>query len=48
MIKLEDDVFSFGFMILESLVGPSVSARKGAFLTDELVWNSDLKQIILS
>ncbi|KAJ0048095.1 hypothetical protein Pint_15702 [Pistacia integerrima] len=36
MIKLEDDVLSFGFMILESLVGPSVSARKGAFLRDEL------------
>lgn len=37
MTKLEDDVFSFGFMILESLVRPSVSARKGAFLRDELV-----------
>ncbi|KAL5750736.1 hypothetical protein ACOSP7_025339 [Xanthoceras sorbifolium] len=36
MTKLEDDVFSFGFMLLEAIVGPSVSARKGAFLRDEL------------
>ncbi|KAI9174678.1 hypothetical protein LWI28_021105 [Acer negundo] len=36
MTILEDDVFSFGFMLIEAIVGPSVSARKGAFLRDEL------------
>ncbi|KAL9439006.1 hypothetical protein AB3S75_024630 [Citrus x aurantiifolia] len=36
MTKLEDDVFSFGFMLLESVAGPSVAARKGQFLQEEL------------
>ncbi|KAK3043287.1 hypothetical protein RJ639_002530 [Escallonia herrerae] len=35
MKSLEDDVFSFGFILLESLAGPSVSARKEAFLLSE-------------
>ncbi|KAK2978180.1 hypothetical protein RJ640_030353 [Escallonia rubra] len=35
MKSLEDDVFSFGFILLESLAGPSVSARKDAFLLSE-------------
>ncbi|KAA8540698.1 hypothetical protein F0562_024383 [Nyssa sinensis] len=34
---LEDDVYSFGFILLESLVGPSVSARRDAFLLNEMV-----------
>lgn len=36
MERLEDDVCSFGFILLESLVGPSVSARRDKFLLDEL------------
>uniref|UniRef100_A0A5B6Z0G6 Protein kinase domain-containing protein n=1 Tax=Davidia involucrata TaxID=16924 RepID=A0A5B6Z0G6_DAVIN len=34
---LEDDVYSFGLILLESLVGPSVSARREAFLLNEMV-----------
>lgn len=34
MTKLEDDAFSFGFMLLESVAGPSVAARKGQFLRE--------------
>lgn len=37
MTKLEDDIFSFGFILLESLVGPLVSAKREMFLRDELV-----------
>lgn len=37
MTKLEDDVFSFGFLLLESLVGSSVSANRRQFLREELV-----------
>ncbi|KAF8378119.1 hypothetical protein HHK36_029456 [Tetracentron sinense] len=36
MTKLEDDVYSFGFILLESLVGPSVSARGETFLLNEM------------
>lgn len=36
MTKLEDDIFSFGFILLESLVGPLVSAKREMFLRDEL------------
>lgn len=36
MTKLEDDVYSFGLILLESLVGPSVSARREAFLQNEM------------
>lgn len=36
MTTLEDDVFSFGFLLLESVAGPSVSARMGQFLREEL------------
>ncbi|XP_010519516.1 PREDICTED: probable inactive leucine-rich repeat receptor-like protein kinase At3g03770 [Tarenaya hassleriana] len=38
MSRLEDDVYSFGLILLESIVGPSVSAREEAFLRDELAW----------
>lgn len=37
MSRLEDDVYSFGLILLQSIVGPSVSAREEAFLRDELV-----------
>ncbi|KAG6686268.1 hypothetical protein I3842_11G009200 [Carya illinoinensis] len=36
MKKLEDDVYSFGFILLEALVGPSVCARREAFLLNEM------------
>lgn len=38
MKSLEDDVYSFGFILLESLVGPSVSVRKDAILLNEMVF----------
>lgn len=37
MTSLEDDVYSFGFILLEALVGPSVAARKESFLLHEKV-----------
>jgi hypothetical protein len=37
MSRLEDDVCSFGFILLESLVGPSVSSRRDKLALDELV-----------
>lgn len=37
MTNLEDDVYSFGFILLEALVGPSVAARREAFLLHEKV-----------
>ncbi|XP_022736228.1 probable inactive leucine-rich repeat receptor-like protein kinase At3g03770 isoform X2 [Durio zibethinus] len=36
MTRLEDDVYSFGLILLESMVGPSVAAKKEATLRDEL------------
>ncbi|KDP30941.1 hypothetical protein JCGZ_11317 [Jatropha curcas] len=36
MAILEDDVYSFGFILLDSLVGPSVSGRRNNLLLDEL------------
>ncbi|CAN8264524.1 unnamed protein product [Cochlearia groenlandica] len=36
MSRLEDDVYSFGLILLQSIVGPSVSTREEAFLRDEL------------
>ncbi|XP_050223916.1 probable inactive leucine-rich repeat receptor-like protein kinase At3g03770 [Mercurialis annua] len=35
MVRLEDDVYSFGFILLESLLGRSVSARRDRLLVDE-------------
>ncbi|MGV7428924.1 hypothetical protein PJI19_29680, partial [Mycobacterium kansasii] len=32
---IEDDIYSFGFIILESLMGPSVSAKKRLTLLNE-------------
>ncbi|GMP34084.1 hypothetical protein CsSME_00007114 [Camellia sinensis var. sinensis] len=34
---LEDDVYSFGFILLESLVGQTISAKREAFLLNEMV-----------
>ncbi|XP_059294301.1 probable inactive leucine-rich repeat receptor-like protein kinase At3g03770 isoform X1 [Lycium ferocissimum] len=36
MTKKEDDVYNFGFIILESLVGPAVSGKGEAFLLNEM------------
>lgn len=37
MTRLEDDVYKFGFILLESLVGPIVSGKGEAFLLNEMV-----------
>ncbi|KAL8217508.1 hypothetical protein R6Q57_020881 [Mikania cordata] len=36
MKNLEDDVFNFGFILLESIVGPSAASRKDEFLMNEM------------
>ncbi|XP_009603090.1 probable inactive leucine-rich repeat receptor-like protein kinase At3g03770 isoform X1 [Nicotiana tomentosiformis] len=36
MTKKEDDVYNFGFILLESLVGPTVSGKGEAFLLNEM------------
>lgn len=35
--NLEDDIYSFGFILLESLIGPSVRDREESFLLNEMV-----------
>ncbi|XP_075503496.1 putative inactive leucine-rich repeat receptor-like protein kinase At3g03770 isoform X2 [Primulina tabacum] len=35
--NLEDDIYSFGMILLESLVAPSVRARKESFVLNEMV-----------
>lgn len=35
--NLEDDVYNFGFILLESLVGPIVTGKGEAFLLNEMV-----------
>lgn len=37
MMNLKDDVYSFGFILLEALVAPSVSTRKGPSILKEMV-----------
>ncbi|KAL0415695.1 UNVERIFIED_CONTAM: putative inactive leucine-rich repeat receptor-like protein kinase [Sesamum latifolium] len=37
MKSLEDDIYSFGFILVETLIGPSVHARKESFLLNEMV-----------
>lgn len=37
MKNLDDDVYSFGYIILESIVGPSVSERKESFMLNDMV-----------
>lgn len=39
MKNLEDDVYNFGFILLESLVGPSAASRKEEFLVNEMVFS---------
>ncbi|KAB1217332.1 hypothetical protein CJ030_MR4G020989 [Morella rubra] len=36
MTRLEDDVYTFGFILLEALVGPAACARREAFLLNEM------------
>lgn len=36
MKSLEDDVYSFGFILLESIVGPTIAARREAFLINQM------------
>lgn len=38
MKKLEDDVYTFGFILLEAIVGSSVCTRRESFLLNEMVW----------
>ena len=40
MKNLDDDVYSFGYIILESIVGPSVSAKKESFMLNDMVSTS--------
>ena len=42
MKRLEDDVYSFGFIILEALVGPSVFAKREAIVLNEMVCIKDV------
>jgi hypothetical protein len=37
MKKLEDDIYSFGFIILEALVGPSMFAKREAAVLNAMV-----------
>ncbi|KAJ8768146.1 hypothetical protein K2173_021086 [Erythroxylum novogranatense] len=39
-INLEDDIYNFGFILLESLVGPIVTGKREAFLLNEMVSQS--------
>ncbi|KAI4336295.1 hypothetical protein L6164_014838 [Bauhinia variegata] len=42
MKRLEDDVYSFGFILLEALVGPSVSAKRESILLNAMAsFNSE-------
>ena len=34
---LEDDIYSFGFIMLDSLLNPSVTLKKNEFLLKDLV-----------
>ncbi|XP_022923622.1 probable inactive leucine-rich repeat receptor-like protein kinase At3g03770 [Cucurbita moschata] len=37
MMNLKDDVYSFGFILLEALVAPSVSTRKGPYILKDMM-----------
>lgn len=41
MKNLEDDAYSFGFILLEALVGPSVSAKREASVLSATVCIKD-------
>ena len=36
--NLEDDVYNFGYILLESLVGPIVTGREETFLLNDMVY----------
>ena len=38
MASIEDDAYSFGFILLEALVGPSLAATREVFLLKEMVY----------
>lgn len=40
---LEDDVYSFGFILLEALVGPSVSAERVTAVLNVMVCTKDVQ-----
>lgn len=40
---LEDDVYSFGFILLEALVGPSLSAKREANVLNVMVRTKDVR-----
>ena len=40
---LEDDVYSFGFILLEALAGPSVSAKREAVVLNVMVCTKDVQ-----
>lgn len=35
---VEDDVYNFGYILLESLVGPIVTGREETFLLNDMVF----------
>lgn len=37
--KKEEDVYNFGFILLESLLGPFFSGKGETFLLNEMVWD---------
>lgn len=46
MTSLEDDAYSFGFIILEALVGPFQSSKREAFYAKEMVFLFWLKLLV--
>lgn len=42
LINLEDDVYNFGFILLESLVGPIVTGKGETFLLNDMVRCSNI------
>lgn len=38
MTSLEDDAYSFGFILLEAIVGPSQASKREAFVLKEMVF----------
>ena len=47
MASIEDDAYSFGFILLEALVGPSLAATREIFLLKEMVRNDKLVTLLL-
>nr|XP_048330902.1 probable inactive leucine-rich repeat receptor-like protein kinase At3g03770 isoform X1 [Ziziphus jujuba var. spinosa]XP_048330903.1 probable inactive leucine-rich repeat receptor-like protein kinase At3g03770 isoform X1 [Ziziphus jujuba var. spinosa] len=40
LTSIEDDAYSFGFILLEAIVGPSQASKREAFILKEMFWNS--------